>query len=54
MRHTGFEQLPIRRRSSNLVFGRPGDSHGPAEMMSDSHTHALKYLANGFAIKTAS
>jgi hypothetical protein len=51
-RHTGFEQLDPPT-IHDLVLVRRGDSHGPAEMMSDSHTHALKYLASGFAINTA-
>jgi len=41
-RHTGFDQLDPAT-INDFVAGRCADSHGPAEMMSDPHTHTLKY-----------
>jgi hypothetical protein len=44
-RHTGFDQLDPPA-IHDLVAGRCSDSHGPAQMMGDPHTHALKYLSS--------
>ena len=44
-RRTGFDQLDPPA-IHDLVADRRSDSHGPAEMMGDPHTHALKYLAS--------
>jgi hypothetical protein len=44
-RHTGFDQLDPPA-IHDFVAGRRSDSYGPAEMMGDPHTHALKYHAS--------
>ncbi len=44
-RHAGFDQLdPLAVH--DLVVGRCSDCHGPAEMMSDTDTHAVEYPAS--------
>ena len=44
-RHAGFDQVDPPA-IHDLVVGRCGDSHGPAEMMSDTHTHDVEYGAS--------
>ena len=50
-RHTGFDQLDPPAIHDD-VPGRCSDSHGPAEMMGDPDTHALKYLASRVPVRT--
>lgn len=45
--HAGFDQVDPPA-IHDLVVGRRGDSHGPAEMMSDTQTHDVEYGASQY------
>src|SRR5207247_7248028 len=47
-RYTGLDQLNPPT-IHDFVPGRCSDSHGPAKMMGDPHTHTLEYLAPSFS-----